>query len=100
MIPNQLRPLFWDIDVAAFNPAEYPDYTIFRVLEFGDDGAVAWLRQTFSEDEIRRVLRTEHRLSAKSASYWAPIYRVPVNEVAALVDPRDPSGIWAGRTRP
>ena len=86
MIPNQLRPLFWDIDVAAFNPAEYPDYTIFRVLELGDDDAVAWLRQTFSENEIRRVLRSERRLSAKSANYWALVYRIPSDQVAALAD--------------
>ena len=84
MIPNQLRTLFWDIDIASFNPSDYPDYTIFRVLEFGDDDAIAWLRETFSEEEIRRVLRTERRLSPKSANFWALVYRIPAGQVAAL----------------
>ena len=84
MIPNQLRPLFWDINVGTFDPAAYPDYTIFRVLELGDEAAVAWLRETFSEDEIRRVLRTERRLSPKSANFWALIYGIPADQVAAL----------------
>src|SRR5258707_10653348 len=66
MIPNQFQTLFWDTNVANFNPSAYPDYTIMRVLEFGDDEAIAWLREMFSEQEIRTVLCTERRLSPKS----------------------------------
>lgn len=47
MVPSQVRPLFWDTDLSVFNPASYPDYSIFRVLEFGDDKAVAWMRAAF-----------------------------------------------------
>jgi len=85
MIPKSLQPLFWDTDVDAFDPLDYPDYTIFRVLEYGDDGAIRWLREIFSEAEIRRVLRTEGRLSPKSATFWALVYDIPEAEVAALV---------------
>lgn len=84
MIPSNLQTLFWDTNLDTFDPEAYPDYTIFRVLEFGDKPAVAWLRQTFSEAEIRRVLCTERRLSRKSANFWALVYGVPPNEVAAL----------------
>jgi len=85
MVPKELHPLFWDTDVAAFNPSQYPDYTILRVLDLGDDRAVAWLRATFAEEEIRRVIRTERRLSPKSATFWALVYRIPAEEVAALM---------------
>lgn len=84
MIPSNLQALFWDTNLDTFKPEAYPDYTIFRVLELGDEAAVAWLRQTFSEAEIRRVLSTERRLSEKSATFWALVYRVPSREVAAL----------------
>jgi hypothetical protein len=84
MIPNQLQALFWDTNVAIFNPLVYPDYTILRVLEFGDDEAIAWLREMFSKEEIRRVLRTERRLSPKSANFWALMYQIPADQVAAL----------------
>jgi hypothetical protein len=84
MIPNQLQTLFWDTNVAIFNPSLYPDYTILRVLEFGDEDAITWLREMFSEQEIRRVLCTEQRLSPKSANFWALIYQIPANQVAAL----------------
>jgi hypothetical protein len=89
MIPNQLRTLFWDINVASFDPSAYPDYTIFRVLELGDVEAIAWLRELFPEQEIRRVLRTERRLSRKSANFWALMYNVPAEQVAALAQNLD-----------
>jgi Family of unknown function (DUF6922) len=84
MIPRHLHPLFWDTNLDNFNPEAHPDYTIFRVLEYGDESAVAWLRDTFSDSEIRRVLCTERRLSPKSANFWALVYEVPFQEVAAL----------------
>ncbi|HYY68897.1 MAG TPA: hypothetical protein VE734_04130, partial [Terriglobales bacterium] len=70
MIPPQVKDLFWDINLETFSPESHPDYTIYRILEYGDEPAIAWLRETFSESEIRRVLSSEHRLSRKSANFW------------------------------
>lgn len=84
MIPRHLHSLFWDTNLDTFKPAAHPDYTIYRVLEYGDEAAVAWLRETFSETEIRGVLSREGRLSEKSATFWALVYGVPSREVAAL----------------
>ena len=84
MIPQGLVPLFWDIRLDQFDPRAYPDYTILRVLEYGDRDAISWLQQTFSGEEIRGGLRTERRLSRKSANFWALVYGVPPEEVAAL----------------
>ena len=84
MVTRYLHTLLWDADPASFQPQAYPDYTIFRVLEYGDESAVAWLRETFSEKEIRRVLCGERRLSRKSANFWALVYGVPSGQVAAL----------------
>ena len=84
MILGDLQTLFWDVDLGAFAPEKHPEYTIFRVLELGDQAAVAWLRQTFSEAEIKHVLKRERRLSPKSANFWALVYGVPSRDVAAL----------------
>jgi len=88
MVPREVRSLFWDIDHDTFVPESYPDFSIFRVLEYGDDPAVTWMRQIFSELEIRRVLRTEGRLTRKSANFWALVYEIPFHEIAALQDNR------------
>jgi len=84
MVPSNLRALFWDTDLDGFDPHAFPDYTIFRVLEYGDDEAVIWMRKTFVDSEIRRVLSTERRLSPKSATFWSLVYGIPSSEVDAL----------------
>ena len=84
MIPQDLRPFFWDTNPDTFSPAAYPAYTIARILEYGDQKAIAWLEATFSEAQIVEVLRTERRLSRKSANFWALIYHIPLDEIAAL----------------
>jgi hypothetical protein len=84
MIPRHLETFFWDIRVADFDPRLYPEYTIARILELGNAEAVSWLTQNFTEEEITKTIRSERRLSPKSANYWALIYRIPAAEVAAL----------------
>ena len=84
MVPQHVRPLFWDTDLATFDARAFPRYTIERVLEHGDEHDVAWLLTLFSRDEIRDVLRTARRLSARSANFWALVFGVAAPEVAGL----------------
>jgi hypothetical protein len=84
MIPQYLRALFWDTELANFDPLAFPTYTIGRVLEYGDKDAVEWLRQSFTEVQIVEVIRTERRLSPRSANFWALVYGLSRDQVAAL----------------
>jgi hypothetical protein len=79
MIPDSLKSLFWD-----------PDSTIFRVLECGDTEAFKWLRAAFGEAEILRIVRTERRLSPKSATFGALVFGIPESEVAVLCHRHSP----------
>ena len=84
MIPKHFRSLFWDTNLEEFDPTAYPVYTIGRVLEHGDEEAVAWLLRIFTKEEIREVLRNDQHLSPFSANFWALFFELPVREVAAL----------------
>jgi hypothetical protein len=84
MVPTHIKPLFWDTNVETFVPTAHPDYAIARVLEFGDEKAVAWMKATFSEEQIREVIRKESRLSSRSANFWALVFDIPEDQVAAL----------------
>ncbi len=57
---------------------------VIAAANAGDERAVAWLKSTFPEEEIRRAILSERRLSARSANFWALAYGIPLNEVAAL----------------
>jgi len=84
MVPQRLRAFFSDTNLDNFDPVSYPHYTIARLLEYGNEAAVAWLRETFSEEMIQRVISKERRLSRKSANFWALAYGIPSDQVAAL----------------
>ncbi|MGI8783718.1 MAG: DUF6922 domain-containing protein [Acidobacteriota bacterium] len=84
MIPQHLRPFFWDVNQNKFKPTAHPKYTISRILEYGDTEAVAWLKETFTEDEIKEVIHTDRSLSRKSANFWALVYNIPAEKVLAL----------------
>lgn len=84
MLPDHLRPFFWDIDAASFDPYRHREYTIARILELGTPDAIAWLEEHFPEDQIKAVVRTNRRLSRKSATFWALVYEIPADDVAVL----------------
>ena len=84
MIPDHLRSLFWDTNLENFDPLTFPAYTIGRILEYGDQDAIKWLKETFSETQVVNVLRSERRLSRRSANFWALVYGISIDQVAAL----------------
>ena len=84
MIPQYLQTLFWDTDLDNFDPLAFPTYTIGRILEYGNQDAIAWLKDTFSDTQIMDVVRTERRLSRRSANFWALVYGLSPDQVAAL----------------
>lgn len=69
-IPSHLKPFFWDTDLAQINPIRNRRYIIERILEFGDERAVRWLFSCFSDAEIKKVLDSSPRISAKSKEFW------------------------------
>ena len=84
MIPQLARPLFWDTNADMFEPTAFPRYAIERVLEHGTEADVAWLLSVFNRESIADVLRTDWRLSPRSATFWALCFEVPPGQVAAL----------------
>lgn len=54
------------------------------MLEYGDEAAIAWLRSTFTQEQVLDVLRTDRNLTPLSANFWAILYGIPANDVVAL----------------
>ncbi len=84
MVPRNLRLLFWDTNVDNFDPTTYPRYTIERVLEYGDETDLAWMRSLFTHEQILDVLRTDRNLTPLSANFWAILFGLPADDIVAL----------------
>jgi len=42
------------------------------------------LREQFPEETIKNVIRADRTLSPRSANFWALVYGIPSEDVAAL----------------
>ncbi len=86
-IPEYLKRYFWEINAEDLDVKKYRIYILKRILEYGDDKAVAWLWRNFKKSEIKDVLINCRGLSQKSANYWAIILGLPRKRVRCLSIP-------------
>ena len=55
-LPKALHRYSWDVDAKRLNIHKYRQFVIERILEFGDERAIRWVRRTFGDDPIRQVV--------------------------------------------
>jgi hypothetical protein len=95
-IPKFLEKYFWDTDCRAISLDVNRQYILKKILEYGDEKAVAWMRKHFKAAEIKKNLACCRGYSAKSANYWALVYDIPKDEVLCLKKrwSRAPKTFW------
>ncbi len=81
VIPRFLKPYFWETDWSRINPRHHAVYVIERVIEYGDDRAIRWLRQNYSPAQIARVVRASRAISPNTANLWALTLRIPRSRI-------------------
>jgi hypothetical protein len=69
-IPDRFRPLFWDASPGNIHIRKNARYIIERVLEFGDNEAIAWLQRVYTTRTILDVLNASRAISNKSRNFW------------------------------
>ena len=70
MIQNELKKYFWDVDFDKIDIQKNKRFVLERILEFGDETAVDWMRRSFSNKEILKALKDNKRISQKSLNFW------------------------------
>jgi hypothetical protein len=86
-IPKSLHKYFWDVDVKKLDPEKKPYFVISRLLDKGNIEAVKWVRENYEDDLVRETLQKYRDFSLKSASFWALIYKVPLDLVKCFQEP-------------
>ncbi len=95
-LPDFLRKYFWDVEFEKIEPANSKAFVLRRILNYGDEEAVAWMYKNFHPSEVRQCLSDFRGYSQKSANYWALILDVPREEVLCLKkrSSKEPGRIW------
>lgn len=83
-LPKFLYKFFWDTEAKKVNPARHPEYVINRLLDKGDLKAARWVVKNFSEELIKKTLRTSHDFSPWNGRFWANYYQMANTEIACL----------------
>ena len=65
-----IRGLLWDVDPTTVDVRRHARFIIRRVLDYGGAQDINWLRRTYTEDEIRNVVRAQRGLARKTLVFW------------------------------
>ena len=87
MLPTFLKRYFWDVSFEKMDLEKRRVFVLKRVLEYGDEEAVFWMKNNFQPQEIEEVLTQFRGLSHRSANYWALIYDIDRSKVRCLQKP-------------
>ena len=83
-LPKFLNKYFWDVDVKERGGNLHLQDALIRLLEYGDEKAISWLRRNFTKEEIANVLYRLRNISPKSANFWALIFGIDRKRVLCL----------------
>jgi hypothetical protein len=62
----------------------HSQFIIERILEYGDEKAVKWMKRNFKLNEIKKVIYSSRNLSLKSANFWQFIFDLNKNDILCL----------------
>lgn len=82
--PIFLKQYFWDIDFSKLDCRSRPGFVIERILEYGDENAIAWMMKNLSRTQIISTLEKSRELTVKSANFWAVILNIKEEKVKCL----------------
>jgi len=86
-LPLFLKKYFWEVDFDKLDLDKYRAYVAERLMEYGDEKTVRWLRRNFPAAEIKKVLRNSRGLSPRSANFWRLLAGIKTERVKCLQKP-------------
>jgi hypothetical protein len=96
-LPTFLERYFWDVDFARVRLPERTFNVIERLIEYGDDAAIHWLKETFTPEAIASVVRESRSISRRTANLWGMFLGIPREEIRCFSKPSIlPLGSFSG----
>ena len=86
-LPKFLKKYFWDVDFDKIDIKIQTRDILSRLLEYGDEKAVGWMKNNFTKRQISDILLHYRLVSPTSANFWAIIYNIDRKKVLCLQKP-------------
>lgn len=82
ILPGFVAKLFWDTELP--DVIRHKKFIIERIMELGDIQEVNWMKSTYTNTDLAKVLKTSKCLSGKSANLWLLRLKVDKNQIPCL----------------
>jgi hypothetical protein len=69
------QSLFWDVNPDKIDLKKNAQYVIERVLDFGRDDEVRWLRKLYRPSHIRRIVEKSRSLRPRTKNLWTLLFQ-------------------------
>lgn len=79
---TEMKPLFWDTDIAALEQHQNAPYIISRLLNMGGMAGYCWVKDLYSREEITWVVLHRRDLRPVVRSFMAQQYGIPAESLA------------------
>ena len=86
-LPTFLKRFFWEVDFENIKLPRHETYVIERLLEYGNDDAIRWVKKTFPPETIATIVRKSRVLSPNTANLWALVLGIPREEIRCFSTP-------------
>ncbi|MDP2928753.1 MAG: hypothetical protein Q8O01_01640 [Candidatus Omnitrophota bacterium] len=86
-LPPSLKKYFWDVDFEKMDAEVSSGNVLARLLEYGDEKAISWMKKNFSKDQVEDVLFHYRSVSPQSANFWALIFNINKRKILCLQKP-------------
>ena len=80
-IGENIKPFFWDINIDTLDKEKHKQYIISRMFNFGDDEAIRWVKEEYTDEEIEYVARNSRNFTKKSAEFLKNVYNLEEDEM-------------------
>ena len=62
--------MFWDTNPEKIDTEKNAEYIIERVLDFGNDEEVRWVKKHYDKSLINKVIQNPRRLASHTKALW------------------------------
>ncbi len=80
-IPDYIEVYFWDIALDELDCDKHHLFIISRILNEGNDQALAWLFNQYDRDTIKNAVKKSRSLSLKTIRCWQNYFGLKEEEL-------------------
>lgn len=70
------QSLFWDTDPKQLDVKKHARYIIERIMDFGKDNEVRWMRKTYTKSQLHHVSHNSRVLHPSSKILWRLLTKI------------------------